>query len=86
MPEGVYGIGIKGPDPALTPAACRGHGRCRDHWADHTTVDFGPIRMTTRQLWELTRHYTGSPSAGGCTAGSAGPAPADCWANRRRRR
>jgi len=58
MPEGVYGIGIKGPDPALAPERLPRVKDMSDHWADHTTVDLGPIRMTTRQLWGFTRHYT----------------------------
>jgi len=58
MPEGVYGIGVKGSDPALTPARLPRIQAMSQHWADQTTVDLGPIRMTTRQLWGFTRHYT----------------------------
>jgi SAM-dependent methyltransferase len=58
LPEGVYGVGVKGPDAKLTEDRLPRVKALRDHWADHTTVDFGPIRMTTRQLWGYTGHYT----------------------------
>jgi SAM-dependent methyltransferase len=58
MPEGVYGIGVKGPAPALAPDRLPRVTAMADHWADDTTVDLGPIRMTTRQLWDFTGHYT----------------------------
>jgi SAM-dependent methyltransferase len=59
LPEGVYGIGSKAPGVALGPEMLPRISFVADHWADGTTVDFGPIRTTTRQLWGYTLHYTG---------------------------
>ncbi len=58
LPEGVYGVGVKGPDPDLTPERLPRIKSLSDHWADHAPVDFGPIRCTTRELWGFTLHYT----------------------------
>jgi SAM-dependent methyltransferase len=57
MPEGVFGIAVKGPAdlaPSLLPrtvaiAASFGAGR---------RVDFGPMRMSLRELWGHTLRYT----------------------------
>ncbi len=58
LPEGIHGIGIKGPFEGLTrerfprtDAACR-------RWGEGHPVDLGPIRMTTRQLWRFTIRNT----------------------------
>jgi SAM-dependent methyltransferase len=80
MPEGVYGIGIKGPDPSLTPARLPRIREMSEHWADHTTVDLGPIRMTTRQLWDFTRHYTALAARRRVHRWLGRPGPVDSWA------
>jgi len=80
MPEGVYGIGVKGPDPALTRDRLPRIQAMSDHWADDTTVDLGPIRMTTRQLWDFTRHYTTLAARRRVHRWLGRPAPADTWA------
>lgn len=60
LPEGVQAIGIKGETRPLSlemlprsAAACRG-------WGISAPVDFGPIRMTVRQLWARTMRETAS--------------------------
>ncbi len=58
LPEGVYGVGIKGPDAKLTRDRLPRTKALADHWAEHAPVDFGPIRCTTRELWGFTLHYT----------------------------
>ncbi len=58
LPEGVYGVGVKGPDPALGPERLPRTRWLAEHWADGFAVDFGPIRCTTRELWGYTAHYT----------------------------
>jgi SAM-dependent methyltransferase len=58
LPEGVYGVGIKGPDPGLGPERLPQTQWLAEHWADGYVVDFGPIRATTRELWAYTAHYT----------------------------
>ncbi len=58
MPEGVFGIGVKGPfdlSRELLPRT----SRIADEWGKGTRVDFGPIRLTLRQLWKLTAQHTG---------------------------
>lgn len=59
LPEGIFGIGVKGPFPTLSPALLPRTQRTATTWADGLPVDFGPLRMTTRQLWGYTLHYTG---------------------------
>jgi len=58
LPEGVFGVGVKGPFDGLkrdlfprTDAACR-------TWGDGMPVDLGPIRMTLPQLWRFTLKNT----------------------------
>lgn len=59
MPEGVYGVGIKGPYEGLTPALFpRTTAGARD-WPYGRVVDLGPFYLTVRELWRLTFRYTG---------------------------
>jgi SAM-dependent methyltransferase len=58
LPEGVYGIGVKGPDRDLTPSRLPRISRLAEHWADGLPVDFGPIRLSTRDLWRYTAKYS----------------------------
>lgn len=59
LPEGVYGVGIKGPHEGLTPALLpRTRGAAQD-WPYGRMVDLGPIHLTVRELWKLTVRYTG---------------------------
>jgi SAM-dependent methyltransferase len=57
LPEGVYGVGVKGPDAQLTPERLPRTKHLGEHWAESAPVDFGPIRLTTRQLWGYAMHY-----------------------------
>ena len=54
LPEGVYGVGIKGDDPDLGTHRLPRITHLADHWADALPVDFGPIRFRTRDLWRHT--------------------------------
>jgi len=57
MPEGVFGIAVKGAadlGPAQLP---RTMAIARD-WGAHQRVDFGPMRMTVRELWGYTLRYS----------------------------
>jgi SAM-dependent methyltransferase len=54
LPEGVYGIGVKGDDPDLGRHRLPRLAHIADHWADGLPVDFGPIRLRTRDLWRHT--------------------------------
>ncbi len=58
MPEGVFGVGIKGPAPDLTLARLPRTAHIAAHWADDKRVDFGPIRMSVRELWGHTLRYS----------------------------
>jgi SAM-dependent methyltransferase len=58
LPEGVFGVGVKGPSPGLsrqrfsrTDASCNG-------WGMGMPVDLGPIRMTMPFLWRFTLEET----------------------------
>src|SRR5690606_11290226 len=54
MPEGVFGIGVKGPDPDLGPHRLPRTQRIADHWGRGKRVDFGPMRLSVRELWGHT--------------------------------
>lgn len=54
LPEGVYGIGVKGADPDLGPQRLPRVDKIRREWAADLQVDFGPIRLSTRQMWQHT--------------------------------
>jgi SAM-dependent methyltransferase len=58
LPEGIHGIGVKGPFPNLTRARLpRIDDACR-RWGQGMPVDMGPIRMTISQLWRFTARST----------------------------
>lgn len=60
LPEGVFGVGVKGPYDSLTPARLpRTDHRART-WGEGMAVDFGPIRMSVRELWRYTLKYSAS--------------------------
>jgi SAM-dependent methyltransferase len=59
LPEGVYGVGIKGPCPDLGPDRFPRLMRIVNNWGKSLPVDFGPIRMRTRDLWRYTLRYSG---------------------------
>lgn len=51
MPETVLGVGVKGPSPSLGASLFPRSERLAAEWGRHLPVDFGPMRMTTRDLW-----------------------------------
>jgi SAM-dependent methyltransferase len=53
MPEGVFGIGVKGPAELSTDQLPRTMNIAR-HWDGGKQVDLGPIRLSVRELWKLT--------------------------------
>lgn len=54
LPEGVHGLGVKGQHPGLSRASFPATDRLCERWGDGRVVDFGPIRMTVRDLWRRT--------------------------------
>ena len=58
LPMSIFGVGVKGPDPELTPARLPGTVRGASTWADGRPVDLGPIRLTVRELWGYTIKYS----------------------------
>lgn len=57
MPEGVFGIGVKGPAdlrPELLPRTTE----IARTWGAGKRVDLGPMRMSTRELWRFTLRQT----------------------------
>jgi SAM-dependent methyltransferase len=57
MPEGVFGIAVKGP-AELGPAQLPRTTRIAEQWGAGTRVDFGPIRLSARQMWGHTLRAT----------------------------
>jgi SAM-dependent methyltransferase len=58
LPEGVYGVGVKGPCPAMGPALLPRTRRGAEEWTKGKIVDFGPIRFGVRELWGHTFSYS----------------------------
>jgi SAM-dependent methyltransferase len=58
MPEGVFGVGVKGPDPDLSPGRLPATVQGAKTWDAGRPVDFGPIRLTLRELWGETIKYS----------------------------
>jgi len=58
LPQGVFGIGVKGPFPDLTPERLPRTQNTARLWDHGKPVDFGPMRMSLRELWGHTLHYT----------------------------
>jgi SAM-dependent methyltransferase len=58
MPEGVFGIGIKGPCDDLTPDRLPRTKHIGEHWAEDRIVDLGPFKLTVRELWGYTVKYS----------------------------
>jgi len=58
LPEGIFGVGVKGPMAgSAADLLPRTTGIARD-WGANQIVDFGPIRMSVRQLWRFTAQYS----------------------------
>jgi len=57
MPEGVFGIAVKGP-AELTPDHLPRTCEIARLWGAGQRVDLGPMRMTLRQLWRRTLSET----------------------------
>ncbi|MFY9588042.1 MAG: class I SAM-dependent methyltransferase [Actinomycetota bacterium] len=54
LPEGVHGVGVKGPFDGLTRERFpRIDAECK-RWGEGHPVDLGPIRMKIPQLWRFT--------------------------------
>ncbi|MBA2283587.1 MAG: methyltransferase domain-containing protein [Acidimicrobiia bacterium] len=58
LPEGVFGVGVKGPFELSDDVLPRTANIAR-HWAAGKRVDFGPMRMSVRELWGHTLRYSG---------------------------
>jgi hypothetical protein len=58
LPEGVFGVGVKGPYERLERALFRRTDASCRNWGVGMPVDLGPIRMTLPQLWRFTLKNT----------------------------
>jgi SAM-dependent methyltransferase len=57
MPSNVFGVGVKGSSPELSLDVLPRTRAAHDTWGQGKAVDFGPIRMTVKDLWrETLRH------------------------------
>jgi hypothetical protein len=57
MPEGVFGIGVKGPAD-LSPALLPRTAHIARQWGAGKRVDLGPMRMSVKELWRFTARET----------------------------
>jgi len=60
MPETVYGVGVKGPAPRLSEALFPVTAKRAQDWGVDLPVEFGPIRLSVRQMWLRTWSETRS--------------------------
>lgn len=61
MPEGVFGVGVKGPASLSEDQLPRTVNIAR-HWDGGKRVDLGPIRLSVRDLWKLTLKHSADAS------------------------
>ena len=54
LPQGVFGVGVKGPCPGLDRSWLPRTANIADRWDEGKRVDLGPMRMSVRELWRLT--------------------------------
>lgn len=54
MPEGVYGIGVKGPATLDAETQLPKITALARHWGQGKRVDFGPIRLSAKEMWGIT--------------------------------
>jgi SAM-dependent methyltransferase len=57
MPEGVFGVGVKGPAD-LRPEVLPRTAEIARTWGGGKQVDLGPMRMSVRELWRFTARET----------------------------
>lgn len=57
MPEAVFGVAVKGPAGLRQEQLARTNQSVVE-WGAGRRVDFGPIRMSVRQLWGFTFRYS----------------------------
>lgn len=57
LPDSVFGIGVKGPADLTLERLPRTANIAR-HWGEGMRVEFGPMRMTVRELWRHTLRYS----------------------------
>jgi SAM-dependent methyltransferase len=57
MPEGIFGLGVKGP-ATLTPEQLPRTHEIARQWSAGRRVDLGPMRMSMRELWSFTLSQT----------------------------
>jgi len=54
LPEGVFGVGVKGPFEGLDRSRLKRTDRACNAWGRGRPVDIGPVRMKLGALWRLT--------------------------------
>jgi len=69
MPEGVFGVGVKGPAELTADQLPRTSEIART-WGDGKRVDLGPMRMSVRELWGFTLRNTRAALADRVRSGS----------------
>jgi SAM-dependent methyltransferase len=58
LPEGVFGVAVKGPFSGSTADLLPRTLAAASTWGRGQVVDFGPMRMTVRELWRHTIRYS----------------------------
>ncbi|MGI8663296.1 MAG: class I SAM-dependent methyltransferase [Acidimicrobiales bacterium] len=57
MPEGVFGVAVKGP-AELSPGQLPRTMNIARHWDGGKRVELGPLRLSLRELWKLTLKHS----------------------------
>jgi len=58
LPEGVFGVGVKGPFPGLTQERFPRVDAMVRGWGKDMPVDLGPVRLSLPQVWKLAMRTT----------------------------
>ena len=58
LPEGIYGVGVKGPFPGMGRALLPRTWSGARTWTAGKRVDFGPLRLSVRELWAYAFKYS----------------------------
>jgi SAM-dependent methyltransferase len=58
LPEGIFGVGVKGPFPGIGPSLLPRTGSGARTWAAGKRVDLGPMRLSVRELWGYALKYS----------------------------
>ena len=73
LPQTIFGLAVKHPGRDLSLGLLPRTARACETWGTDRRVDFGPIRLTVRELWRNTLRYSIAAARTRVTARVRGP-------------